>query len=111
MQSQGFPFTIFNFKKLPCTGEPGSHVGGRFVAIDEDGMDETEEPEVWLWVEAEQIETLTSAEADEWPAPAEFGSFPYTSGPGNSWVPLGAGDPMFRHCSFQFQSIFTQPPD
>jgi len=98
---------------LPCPGEPGSHIGGKtpakWVAVDEDGIDESSNPEMWMWVESEQQDRLCTD--DVGPAPAHVASFPHVSGPGNTFGPAEAGDPMFRHYKFQFQSIFIQPPD
>ena len=81
----------FNFKELPCTGEPGSHVGGKasgkYIAISDEGFNETSEPDVWLWVESETWADMCS---DDWtgPAPAHVGSFPTAA---------HAGEPLFRH--------------
>jgi len=84
------------------------------VAIAEDGEDGLDEDgelgELWMWIEQEQLSEYE--EDDVGPAPAHVGRFPHTptGDPSGHFAPLGCGDPMFRHCKFQFQSIFIQPP-
>ena len=78
----------------------------------EDGLDEDGElGELWMWIEQEQLSEYEDHD-DVGPAPAHVGRFPHTptGDPSDHFAPLGCGDPMLRHCKFQFQSIFIQPP-
>ena len=88
--------------KLPCTGEPGSHVGegGQYMAVDEAGFDESADPEMWVWIEAEQLAELHPGIVEQ-PPPGAL-AFPADE---------AFGSRRFRHYKFQHQIMFIQPPD